>query len=303
MRQAIRGEKFRTLHKEITQDYMSKLGSTGGVTAESILRSQDMAGGNHKCWQSLHKELKQGFQGLGLNIGAILPNPHQTKKVCAVMNDAFEELGCHFETPKCDCGEGECSPETCDIKEKEDNTAVFMDVEAVITTIVNFYNLRAEEVGGKLKVCLKLDETVWAGDKKMERLTLTVMNRALQGKEECVLTERMWFSVQSETEIWPVGMFEVGKEDHKTLKQHLTASHLNKLIQRHNQGVPLHVMMEDGTVDTFQVEWHCAGDLKTLKCMNGCQTGAMATCTCLYCMAGREPLTVVAGKAQNRKTK
>lgn len=34
----------------------------------------------------------------------------------------------------------------------------------------------------------------------------------------------------------------------------------------------------------FKVEWHLAGDLKTLKCLFNCSKGAMAKSPCLYCM-------------------
>ena len=38
----------------------------------------------------------------------------------------------------------------------------------------------------------------------------------------------------------------------------------------------------------FKVEWHLAGDLKTLKCLFGCDTGASAKLTCLYCMSSQK---------------
>ena len=37
----------------------------------------------------------------------------------------------------------------------------------------------------------------------------------------------------------------------------------------------------------YEVEWHLAADLKTLKCMFGIFQGAMAKYPCLYCMAER----------------
>ena len=91
----------------------------------------------------------------------------------------------------------------------------------------------------------------------MERLTITVMNRALVGKEN--LEEgRQWFQVQSETELWPVAMFEVKKESHAALKRYLSTSALNETIKRHNKGEKLSVEMEDGEVEQFTVTvWAC----------------------------------------------
>jgi hypothetical protein len=35
--------------------------------------------------------------------------------------------------------------------------------------------------GNKLKVCLKLDECAWVADKKLERLTISIVNGGLDG--------------------------------------------------------------------------------------------------------------------------
>ena len=40
----------------------------------------------------------------------------------------------------------------------------------------------------------------------------------------------------------------------------------------------------------FRVEWHLAGDLKTLKCLYNCSKGANAKSPCLYCMATSKTL-------------
>eukprot|EP00959_Pyramimonas_sp_CCMP1952_P264758 5535773-Pyramimonas_sp.AAC.1 len=133
----------------------------------------------------------------------------------------------------------------------------------------------------------------------MERLTVTVMNRALAGKENCL--PEQWFQVQSEREVWPVAMFEVKKECHAVLKRYLTPSMLNETIKRHNNGETLSVKMDDGSIDTFKVEWHAAGDLKTLKCMNNCPTGAGAKFCCLYCMDEREPFVVKGAKGSKTR--
>ena len=173
---------------------------------------------------------------------------------------------------------------------------MWMDIEKLLQTLVNFYDIKPDECVDKtLKICLKLDETVWASDKKMERLTLTVMNGALNknARVQPDVFRREWFKVQSETEIWPCGMFEVSKEDHKTLKRHLQASQLNDTIKRHNAGEKLKVKLQNASGEDymaeFGVEWHAAGDLKTLKVCNGCQSGPCVKRACLFCIHERLP--------------
>lgn len=286
MREALKGDKFKTLKKTLTQDYLGALKEK--LTPWMIQRALDVGGGSNKSWQQLFNTMNGAFAEIGLSIHKAIPNPHQQREFCGVMNEAFKGLGA-FKVE-----EGEATVEGADNIMQN----VQMDVNKVLQTLVHLYDLRAEEVNGKLKVCLKLDETIWAGDRKMERLTVTVMNRALGGKDSCEPDQ--WFSVQSEREIWPICMFEVEKESHKTLKQYLEPSQLNEVIKAHNRGETLSVEMDDGEVNTFTVEWHAAGDLKTLKCCNGCATGSMAENTCLYCMHSRGAVVVHAGKEKGK---
>ena len=78
-------------------------------------------------------------------------------------------------------------------------------------------------------------------------------------------------------------MFEVAKEDHVILDAFFNFTKISKVIRRQSNGEILHV---DGYGD-FNVEWHLARDLKTLKCMYGLSNTANANFPCLYCMHGR----------------
>lgn len=62
---------------------------------------------------------------------------------------------------------------------------------------------------------LKLDEAEVLREKKFERVSLTLMNRALD--PEIQSNDERYFSVQSEQEIWPIGCFQVEKESYKIL--------------------------------------------------------------------------------------
>ena len=63
---------------------------------------------------------------------------------------------------------------------------------------------------------LKLDEAEVLHGKKFERVSLTLMNRALD--PEIQKNDDRYFSVQSEQEIRPIGCFQVGKESYDILQ-------------------------------------------------------------------------------------
>lgn len=77
---------------------------------------------------------------------------------------------------------------------------------------------------------------------------------------------------------------QVAKEDHATLKWQFSFADVADVIKRHNNGETLDV----AGVGKFNIEWHLASDLKTLKALYGCKSGPNATYSCLYCMLKRE---------------
>lgn len=128
---------------------------------------------------------------------------------------------------------------------------------------------------------LKLDEAEIMNGKKFERVSLTLMNRALD--PEIQRDSSKFFSVQSEQEIWPVGCFQVQKESYHVLKWVFDKTDFPSLIQAQEDG---QVLTVDG-VGEFQVEWHLSADMKTIKCMYGLGHGANAPNSCIYCMQQR----------------
>lgn len=69
--------------------------------------------------------------------------------------------------------------------------------------------------GKSLIFVLKLDEAEIIYGQKMERLSITLMNCALN--MDIDLKSDKYFSVQSEREIWPVASFRVPRETHQIL--------------------------------------------------------------------------------------
>lgn len=104
---------------------------------------------------------------------------------------------------------------------------------------------------------LKMDEAEIMHGRKFERVSMTLMNRALD--TSILKTDDRYFSVQSETEIWPIACFEVAKESHEVLQWVFQQTQFPALIKAQDQGQLLTV---EG-VGNFQVEWHLSADMKS----------------------------------------
>ena len=81
--------------------------------------------------------------------------------------------------------------------------------------------------------------------------------------------------MQSGRDIWCLVAFETPKECHETLKWFFQRAGIAEIIKRPEE---VQMLVVDGHA-TFQVEWHLGGDLKTLKCLFGCDTGASTKLT------------------------
>ena len=155
--------------------------------------------------------------------------------------------------------------------------------------MLKFYNLSHIEAQGIAKFVVKFDESEILKNRKLERVSITLMNRALEKKSPQHVVEvedstqneqRRDFSVQSEQNIWWLGAFEVDTEDFEILNwvfHHTTISGVIKSQQAREE-------LDVEGFGKYKVEWHMARDLKTLKCMYNISKGANAKSPCLYCM-------------------
>ena len=159
--------------------------------------------------------------------------------------------------------------------------------------MVKFYDISVEEFKGKLIFVIKLDQMELINNEKYERISVTLMNRAMDPNIE--VTDKKYFSVQSENHIWWLGLFRISKESHETLKWVFLSNfntHNNCLTQN---GGKLEV---DG-YGSYSVEWHLAADLKTLKCMYNVSHGANGKHSCIYCMHTRNKEKLPSGGWSN----
>ena len=125
----------------------------------------------------------------------------------------------------------------------------------------------AELQGDPLIFALKLDEAEIVHGVKMERVSIILMNRALNNTIDQSSPE--FFSVQSDREIWPIAAFQIPHETHKILSWVFNLTSIPSLISAQRRGQLLDV---EG-IGSFAVDWHIAADMKSIKCLYGLGQG------------------------------
>lgn len=153
-------------------------------------------------------------------------------------------------------------------------------------TYTSTRHVSTELRGAPLVFVMKLDEAEIVNGKKFERVSITLMNRALD--PDIQRNHALFFSVQSEQEIWPVATFQVEKESYEVLSWIFGKSKFPSVIAAQSSGEKLTVP----EVGEFHVEWHLAADMKTIKCMYGLQSGPSCAMNCIYCEQKRAKPTV-----------
>jgi hypothetical protein len=148
--------------------------------------------------------------------------------------------------------------------------------------------LKSEFGDEPLIFVLKMDEAEIVKQQKLEKTSITLMNRALKRNADTTAVAGFDFLVQSENEIWPISSFEVYKESHDCLKWMFDKTSYPTVVKAQNGGQSLVV---DG-IGEFKVEWHMSCDMKTVKCLYGMSHGALATHSCIYCCQERATPTV-----------
>ncbi len=154
-------------------------------------------------------------------------------------------------------------------------------------------------LGDKISLVLKLDECQIVKGRRLERLSLTLMNEAFHiAKQSASPSELVtpYFNVQSEKEIWWLGAFEVPKETHEVLAWVFQRIPCNtKVIKSQIAGE--HLMVEG--FGSFVIDWHLGGDLKTIKCMLGFTPRANTHFPCPFCMRGYKKIAKHKGKKRS----
>jgi len=86
---------------------------------------------------------------------------------------------------------------------------------------------------------MKMDEAQIIHNQKLERISITFMNRALH--DSLTPTSDYYFSVQSEHDIWPVGCFQIPKENFEILQALLNLTKIPSTMRAQESGQVLKV--------------------------------------------------------------
>ncbi len=268
----IQEKKFKVVQRQAVERFVNQ----NMVAVECIQSAMDESGISRSGYGFLQKRISSSFKAKGIK-PKLLPTTAAVWRHRRYLNLKEEE---YVGKPYHITGEF-LSKQGLVVYDEYNN--IFMDLEMVQMRMVEFYNISHAETNGVLNFVLKMDECEMLKDVKMERVAITLMDRAMANMPR---DDPRYFSVQSEMNLWWVGTFLVVSENYETLEWVFRRTQLPDTINAQMRGEKTLVVANKGS---FQVTWHLASDLKTLKCLYNCNRGPV-TLPCLYCMEGAKTL-------------
>ena len=264
-KELIQEKKFKVAQRQIVERFVCQ----NTVAVESIQSTMDESGISRNGYGFLQKRIATAFKSRGIK-PKLLPTISAVWRHRKYLNLKQEDyVGKPYHI------NGESQAKQGLIFYDEYNN-IFMDLEMLQIRMVEFYNISHAETNGVLNFVLKMDECEILKDAKMERVAITLMDRAIVNMPR---DDPRYFSVQSEMNLWWVGTFLVASENFETLEWIFWRTQLPNVINAQMRGQKTLVVPNRGS---FQVTWHLASDLKTLKCLYNCNRGPV-TLPCLYC--------------------
>lgn len=159
----------------------------------------DFAGISRDAYVTIFKMMKEALTSVSITKFPI-PRPFQIKGERDALNRGMQKIiGVPFHIE-----EIYQSKDKSMSYNKSNN--MFIDMNMLLRFIVHFYDISTEKVDSKIVLVLKLDESELIKGQKMERVSITLMNGALQKTND---QRDFNFSVQSENDIWWLAAFEV----------------------------------------------------------------------------------------------
>ena len=273
---------FNSLRQSLVDELISQISKS--VNVDEIQNVCDDTGISRRAYETLFKCLREGMMNAGIT-KIVIPRPFHIKisrgrkneNIVNILGDMYHVQASKEFGKK--VGKKGSHSELITLNPKNN---VWVDLEKTLQAMVKFYDISIEEAHGKLVFVIKLDEMELINAEKYERVSITLMNRAMD--KNINNTDKKYFSVQSEDHIWWLGLFRIDKESHDSLKWVFHQTSIPTTIASYNMGEKLYV---EG-YGSYEVEWHLAVDLKTLKCMYNIGHGANAKHSCIYCMHTRK---------------
>lgn len=160
----------------------------------------DEASISHRGYSTIYKSMQSKMKESSIKC-SLLPNPTSIKSIRRQINEeVLQALGSPFHI------EDTYTTPTGDVVFNKYNN-IFYSLEDLQIYAVQLFEITRQECDGVLKFVLKLDECQIVKERKLERVTITLMNRALDPSIR--KGDPRWFSVQSENNIFFLGSFEV----------------------------------------------------------------------------------------------
>lgn len=188
--------KFKIVRQNVVQEFMDK----NRVDVNKIQDALDSSGVSKRGYSSIFKAVMSTLKSQRIK-RVLLPTPTEVWRLRGNLNEQLDAyLGSYVHV------QGEYKGANGVILYNEYNN-IFVDLKQLQVRMVEFYGMNWEECQGCLKFVIKLDECEVIKEHKWERVTLTLMNRALDSSISEV--NPSYFSVQSEKHIWWLGTFMV----------------------------------------------------------------------------------------------
>jgi hypothetical protein len=212
------------------------------LDAGVVLSALDSAKISNEGWRDIFSQLKSAAADARLKLKVhSTANPHQVKAAKVMLDNQ--------------CKSALLSNIAVDADVIELNLDEMIEIAVACSISSGVLKPSQLREDGVVKVMLTLDETCWAGDKKLERVCLKIMNQMLASPTEV--------PVQSEFDVYPLMMFFVAKEDHQVLKANLQG--VNEHVKAFNAGRKLAFPgVTTDPADGLPVECHLSADLKTV---------------------------------------
>ena len=158
--------------KKVKRDAVEKFISESRVDVEKIQEALDMSGVSRKGYASIFNIVSSTLKDKRIKC-VLLPTPSVVWCQRGLLNQEIDDfIGqyLHIENVY----EGAKGKTVYDPFNN-----IFVELQQLQRRMVEFYNITLEECKGLLKFVVKLDECEIVKEKKIERVTITLMNRAL----------------------------------------------------------------------------------------------------------------------------
>lgn len=194
-KELLQEKKFKVVQRDVVDQFISQ----NHIAIEHVQSAMDESGISRKGYALLQKTVRTAFKAKGIT-PKLLPTTTDVWKLRHRLNEKQNDyVGSPYHITN------EYKGKRGVVKYDEFNN-IFMDLEMMQRRMVEFYNITHAETKGVLNFVLKMDECEILNEQKMERVAITLMDRAMVNMPK---DDPLYFFVQSEMNHWWLGSFLV----------------------------------------------------------------------------------------------